>query len=64
MSVFVFSTALTITISQTCFHNNKVIGIMGVDLHMEDIVQDITYYDEMDGSYAFVITSEGMSQNL
>ncbi|XP_052058181.1 VWFA and cache domain-containing protein 1-like [Mytilus californianus] len=51
--------ALTITISQTCFHNNKVIGIMGVDLHMEDIVQDITYYDEMDGSYAFVITSEG-----
>ena len=27
---------------------------------MEDIVQDVTYYDEMDGSYAFIITSEGI----
>jgi hypothetical protein len=33
---------------------------MGVDLHMEDIVQDVTYYDEMDGSYAFIINSEGI----
>lgn len=47
------------TISQTCYHNNKMIGIMGVDLHMEDIVQDVTYYDEMDGSYAFIINSDG-----
>ena len=51
--------ALTMSISQTCFHYDDVIGIMGVDLHMEDIVQDVTYYDEMDGSYAFIINSEG-----
>lgn len=51
--------ALTMSITQTCFHNEEVIGIMGVDLHMEDIVQDVTYYDEMDGSYAFIINAEG-----
>ena len=56
---WVFS-ALTMSISQTCFHYDDVIGIMGVDLHMEDIVQDVTYYDEMDGSYAFIINSEGI----
>lgn len=53
-------TALTMTISQSCYHNDKLIGIMGVDLHMEDIVQDVTYFDEMDGSYAFIINSDGM----
>ena len=34
-------------------------GMVGVDLHMEDIVQDITYYNNNDQSYAFLITTHG-----
>lgn len=59
-------TGLTMSISQPCFPNvgdvNHLIGIVGVDLHMEDIVQDITYYNPGDGSYAFVVTTDGQSQ--
>lgn len=31
----------------------------GVDLHMEDIVQDVTYYNQELNSYIFLITTEG-----
>ncbi|XP_060082073.1 VWFA and cache domain-containing protein 1-like [Ylistrum balloti] len=50
--------ALTLTISQTCFHDNQVIGVTGVDLHMEDIVQDMTYLDG-EQAYLFLINTEG-----
>ncbi|XP_046344826.2 VWFA and cache domain-containing protein 1-like [Haliotis rufescens] len=56
---------LTMSISQPCFPNvgdvNHLIGMVGVDLHMEDIVQDITYYNPGDGSYAFVVTTDGFT---
>lgn len=32
---------------------------MGVDLHMEDVVQDVTYYNQELNSYIFLITTEG-----
>lgn len=33
--------------------------MVGVDLHMEDIAQDITYYNNDDQSYAFLISTQG-----
>lgn len=50
---------LTMSISQPCFHGKELIGIMGVDLHMEDVVQDVTYYNQELNSYIFLITTEG-----
>lgn len=47
------------SISQPCFHGKELIGIMGVDLHMEDVVQDVTYYNQELNSYIFLITTEG-----
>ena len=67
--IYLFS-ALTLSLSQPCFHRNKkgeiikLIGMVGVDLHMEDIVQEITYYSQGDGSYAFVITTKGIAFNI
>ena len=59
-------TGLTLSISQPCFHSPvsqperlELMGMVGVDLHMEDIVQDITYYNNNDQSYAFLITTHG-----
>ena len=47
------------SISQPCFHYKKPIGISGVDLYMEDLVQDITYYNRGDGSYVFLVNNKG-----
>ena len=47
------------SISQPCFHGKELIGIMGVDLHMEDVVQDVTYYNQEINSYIFFINTDG-----
>lgn len=47
------------SISQPCFHGKELIGIMGVDLHMEDVVQDVTYYNQDINSYIFLINTDG-----
>lgn len=58
-NVFFFDLALTMSISMACLHNKEPIGMSGVDLHMEDLVQDITYFNQADSSYAFIINSNG-----
>ncbi|KAH3694838.1 hypothetical protein DPMN_082279 [Dreissena polymorpha] len=50
---------LVMSISMACLHNKEPIGVSGVDLHMEDLVQDITYFNQADSSYAFMITDTG-----
>ena len=55
----VIFTALTLTMSQPCLHNRVPIGVSGVDLHMEELVQEITYYNQGDGSYAFMVDENG-----
>lgn len=51
--------ALTMSISQACIHDGDLIGVVGVDLHMEDIAQDITYFNQEEDSYAFIINTDG-----
>ena len=51
--------ALTMSISQPCLNDKVPIGMAGVDLHMEDLVQDITYFNRADGAYAFMINDKG-----
>ncbi|KAK3767134.1 hypothetical protein RRG08_018006 [Elysia crispata] len=60
--------ALTMSLSQACVHTlpdqpelRQLIGLVGVDLHMEDVVQDITYYSHADSSYAFIISTQGFT---
>ena len=54
------------SLSQTCIHTlpdqpdlHHLIGLVGMDLHMEDVAQDVTYYSYADSSYAFIITPQG-----
>ena len=52
------------SISQACIHDGDLIGVVGVDLHMEDIAQDITYFNQEEDSYAFIINTDGKQQKL
>lgn len=47
------------SITQPCFYNDQVIGIVGIDLHMGDLVEDITYHQQDRSSYSFLINTEG-----
>lgn len=54
------------SLSRPCVHTlpdqpdlHRLIGLVGVDLHMEDVAQDITYYSSNQDSYAFIITTQG-----
>ena len=57
--IFAYISALTLTMSQPCLHLGNPIGVTGIDLHMEDIAQEITYYNQVDGSYAFMVNENG-----
>ena len=51
---------LIMSITQTCFVNNRLIGIVGLEVNMVDLLEDITYFKEGDRSYAFIIDRKGM----
>ncbi|XP_070564445.1 VWFA and cache domain-containing protein 1-like [Ptychodera flava] len=50
---------LIMTITQTCYYNNRLLGIVGVDLNMGDVLEDVTYFEEGELSYAFMIDNQG-----
>lgn len=60
--ICLFLSALVISISQPCLHEGRLIGVTGIDLHLEEIAQDVTYYNPEHESYTFIISIEGMSQ--
>ncbi|XP_077980933.1 VWFA and cache domain-containing protein 1-like [Glandiceps talaboti] len=50
---------LIMTITQSCYYNNRLLGIVGIDLNMGDVLEDITYFEEGELSYAFMIDDQG-----
>ncbi|XP_074642229.1 VWFA and cache domain-containing protein 1-like [Tubulanus polymorphus] len=54
---------LIMSITQPCFYNsyykNEVIGIVGIDLHVGDAVEDVTYYENDKMAYSFLINTDG-----
>jgi len=53
------ASGLTLSISMACMLNGAAIGVSGVDLHLEDLVQDVTYFNQGDDAYAFIINTYG-----
>ena len=47
------------SITQPTFYNEHVIGITGIDLHLGDLVEDVTYYDNDRSAYSFLIDTDG-----
>ncbi|XP_006825614.1 VWFA and cache domain-containing protein 1-like [Saccoglossus kowalevskii] len=50
---------LVMTITQACYYNNRLLGIVGIDLNMGDMLEDITYFEEGELSYAFMVDDQG-----
>lgn len=51
---------LVVSITQPCYHLDLLIGAVGLDIHLSDLVEDITYFNQPGGrSYAFLIDAFG-----
>ena len=55
---FSFS-GLMITITLPCFHKGNFIGVVGTDIHVEDLLSDITFFNQGQSTYAFVVSNSG-----
>jgi len=49
-----------VTIAWPCLLNDRLFGVAGLEVHMNDILEHITYYQE-DSSYAFIMDKRGPS---
>ena len=47
------------SITLPCFHKGNFIGVTGTDIHVEDLLSDITFLNQAQGTYAFMISNSG-----
>lgn len=53
---------LVVSVTQPCFHLDTLIGAVGMDLHVADLAEDATYFQQPGGrSYAFVTDRRGIT---
>lgn len=55
-----FSSGLVVSLTQPCFHYEILLGAVGLDIHLADLVEDFTYFNMLGGrTYAFLIDKHG-----
>lgn len=47
------------TVSKPCYFGNMLLGIVGVDVNLAYILEDVTYYRDSSASYTFLIDNKG-----
>ncbi|KAG8226717.1 hypothetical protein J437_LFUL005534 [Ladona fulva] len=50
---------VVISMTKPCFYLDDIVGVVGMDLHLSDIVEDVTYFSNYGSTYAFMINKEG-----
>ncbi|XP_071440186.1 VWFA and cache domain-containing protein 1 isoform X2 [Hetaerina americana] len=50
-----------ISMTKPCFHLGDVVGVVGMDLHLSDLMEDITYFNNYGSTYSFIINKEGFT---
>ncbi|XP_042191042.1 VWFA and cache domain-containing protein 1 [Callorhinchus milii] len=50
---------LIMTVSKPCYFGNMLLGIVGVDVNLAYILEDVTYYQDSSASYTFLIDNKG-----
>ena len=49
-----------ISMTWPCFADERLLGIVGLDIQLSDVVQDVAYFTSADGStYAYMIDMHG-----
>lgn len=51
---------MVLSVAQPCEVSGRIVGVVGVDLSLSEIVENITYFNTHGNSYAFFINREGM----
>ena len=55
---------VVIPITWPCFHDDQMIGVVGLDIHLADIVEDVTYFTApQKNAYVFLMDINGMTHN-
>lgn len=49
------------TVSRPCYFGNLLLGVVGVDVNLAYILEDVTYYQDSLASYTFLIDNKGES---
>lgn len=49
------------TVSRPCYFGNLLLGVVGVDVNLAYILEDVTYYQDSLASYTFLIDNKGRS---
>lgn len=52
------------TVSRPCYFGNLLLGVVGVDVNLAYILEDVTYYQDSLASYTFLIDNKGMNTNV
>lgn len=52
------------TVSRPCYFGNLLLGVVGVDVNLAYILEDVTYYQDSLASYTFLIDNKGMDTNV
>ena len=50
------------TVSRPCYFGNLLLGVVGVDVNLAYILEDVTYYQDSLASYTFLIDDKGRTQ--
>uniref|UniRef100_A0A8C3XJA6 VWFA domain-containing protein n=1 Tax=Chelydra serpentina TaxID=8475 RepID=A0A8C3XJA6_CHESE len=50
---------LIMTVSKPCYFGNMLLGIVGVDVNLAYILEDVTYYQDSLATYTFLIDNKG-----
>ncbi|EFX73378.1 hypothetical protein DAPPUDRAFT_109876 [Daphnia pulex] len=56
---------LVISLTQPCFHLDLLVGAVGLDIHLADLIEDFTYFNVPGGrSYVFLIDSIAIRRQM
>lgn len=56
-----FTLGFIMTVSRPCYFGNLLLGVVGVDVNLAYILEDVTYYQDSLASYTFLIDNKGLS---
>lgn len=52
------------TVSRPCYFGNLLLGVVGVDVNLAYILEDVTYYQDSLASYTFLIDNKGREMRV
>lgn len=52
------------TVSRPCYFGNLLLGVVGVDVNLAYILEDVTYYQDSLASYTFLIDNKGREMHV